>query len=63
MDNLDRLFGHDAWNTRQLLTRSPSLSDEQLDRRFPIGDDSLRYTFENVVRNGGLDRPDLRTSG
>ena len=64
MDNLDRLFGHDAWNTRQLLTRSPSLSDEQLDRAAPVSlngdapltaqflieDHALRHSFHHLAR-------------
>jgi uncharacterized damage-inducible protein DinB len=51
MDILDRLLGHDAWTTRQLLTRSNGLSDEQLDRRFPIGHGSLRDTFVHIIWN------------
>jgi uncharacterized damage-inducible protein DinB len=51
MDILDRLLGHDAWTTRQLLIRCRGLTDEQLDRRFPIGHESLRDTFVHVVRN------------
>jgi uncharacterized damage-inducible protein DinB len=51
MDILDRLLDHDAWTTRELLTRSRGLTDEQLDRRFPIGHGSLRDTFAHVVGN------------
>lgn len=49
MDILDRLLGHDAWTTRQLLLRCRELSDEQLDRTFDIGARSLRGTFEHLV--------------
>lgn len=49
MDLLDRLLGHDAWTTRQLLLRCRELTDEQLDRRFDIGDRSLRGTFLHVI--------------
>src|SRR5579859_5086122 len=49
MNILDRLLGHDAWTTRQLLLRCHELSDEQLDRRFDIGDRSLRQTFEHLI--------------
>ncbi len=49
MNILDRLLGHDAWTTRQLLLRCRELSDEQLDRRFDIGDRSLRQTFEHLI--------------
>lgn len=51
MDILDRLLGHDAWTTRQLLLRCRDLTVEQLDRRFDIGDRSLRQTFVHVIRN------------
>jgi uncharacterized damage-inducible protein DinB len=51
MDVLDRLLGHDAWTTRQLLLRCRELSDEQMDRRFDIGDRSLRETFRHVIEN------------
>jgi uncharacterized damage-inducible protein DinB len=51
MDILDRLLGHDAWTTHQLLLRCRELTDEQLDRRFDIGDRSLRETFQHVIEN------------
>lgn len=51
MDLLDRLLGHDAWTTRQLLLLCEPLSDEQLDREFDIGHRSLRATFAHVIRN------------
>ena len=49
MTILDRLLGHDAWTTRQLLLRCRELSDEQLDRVFDIGDRSLRDTFVHMI--------------
>jgi uncharacterized damage-inducible protein DinB len=49
MTILDRLLGHDAWTTRQLLLRCRELSDEQLDRVFDIGDKSLRDTFVHLI--------------
>ena len=49
MDLLDRLLGHDAWTTRQLLLRCRDLTDEQLDRPFDIGDRSLRETFLHIL--------------
>jgi uncharacterized damage-inducible protein DinB len=49
MDILDRLLGHDAWTTRQLLLCCRELTDEQLDRRFDIGDRSLRETFQHII--------------
>jgi len=51
MDLLDRLLGHDAWTTRQLLLRCRELSDEQLDRDFDIGHRTVRTTFLHIIRN------------
>ncbi len=49
MDIVDRLLGHDAWTTRQLLLRCRELSDAQRDQSFDIGDRSLRQTFEHLI--------------
>lgn len=49
MTILDRFLGHDAWTTRQLLLRCRELSDEQLARKFDIGDRSLHQTFEHII--------------
>ena len=51
MDLLDRLLGHDAWTTRQLLLRCRDLTDEQLDREFDIGHRTVRATLVHVIRN------------
>ena len=51
MDLLDRLLGHDAWTTRQLLRRCRDLTDEQLDREFDIGHRTVRATFLHILRN------------
>ena len=51
MDLLDRLLGHDAWTTRQLLDICSGLTDEQLDRRFDIGHGSVRATLDHVISN------------
>lgn len=51
MDLLDRLLGHDAWTTNQLLELCTSLSDEQLDRDFDIGPATLRKTFDHIIWN------------
>ncbi len=51
MDLLDRLLGHDAWTTRQLLLRCRNLTDEQLDREFDIGHRTVRATLLHVIRN------------
>ena len=51
MDLLDRLLGHDAWTTRQLLLRCRDLTDEQLDREFDIGHRTVRATLLHIIRN------------
>ncbi|MCC9604861.1 DinB family protein [Blastopirellula sp. JC732] len=51
MDLLDRLLGHDAFTTRQLLDLAERLDDEQLDREFDIAHRTVRRTFEHVVWN------------
>ena len=51
MDLLDRLLGHDAWTTRQLLLLCCDLTAEQLDREFDIGHRTVRATFHHIIRN------------
>jgi uncharacterized damage-inducible protein DinB len=51
MDLLDRLLEHDDWATKQLLSLSAGLSDEQLDREFDIGNRTLRATFDHIILN------------
>jgi uncharacterized damage-inducible protein DinB len=51
MDLLDRLLGHDAWTTRQLLEIASTLPDEALDQKHDIGHGTLRATFTHIVRN------------
>ena len=51
MDLLDRLLGHDAWTTRQLLELARRLSDDELDREFEIGHRTVRRTLEHIVWN------------
>ncbi len=51
MDLLDRLLGHDAWTTRQLLGRCQQLTDRQLDRQFDIGHRTVRATLLHIIRN------------
>jgi uncharacterized damage-inducible protein DinB len=51
MDLLDRLLGHDAWTTRELLRRAEGLEDEALDRTFDLGHGSVRATLLHLVRN------------
>jgi uncharacterized damage-inducible protein DinB len=51
MDLLDRLLGHDAWTTKQLLLVSQGLTDEQLDREFDIGYRTVRATLNHIINN------------
>ena len=51
MNLLDRLLGHDASTTRQLLLLCQRLSDEELDREFDIAHRTVRATFEHIIRN------------
>ena len=51
MDMIDRLLKHDAWTTQQLLDLCLPLTDDQLDRSFPIGLQTLRKTWMHVVGN------------
>lgn len=51
MDLLDRLLGHDAWTTRQLLLQSRTLTDAQLDQPFDLGLGTLRLTFGHIIDN------------
>lgn len=51
MDILDRLLGHDAWTTRQLLLACQSLPDTLLDKEFEVDHQSLRDTFVHLIRS------------
>lgn len=51
MDLLDRLLQHDAWTTGQLIECCRSLSDQQLDRQFDIGHQSIRATLHHIIFN------------
>lgn len=51
MDLLNRLLGHDAWTTHQLLLLCQNLNDEQLDRQFDIGHRTVRATLLHIIRN------------
>src|SRR5690606_30577076 len=48
---LDRLLGHDAWTTRQLLLRCQDLPAGELDREFDIGQRTVRATLLHIIRN------------
>jgi len=51
MDILDRLLGHNSTAFRQLLELSRGLSEEQLDRKFPIGLGSVRATIHHILES------------
>jgi uncharacterized damage-inducible protein DinB len=51
MDLLDRLLGHDAWTTRQLLLGCRELSDGQLDQEFDIAHRTVRATLIHIIGN------------
>ena len=51
MDMLDRLLGHDAWTTDQLLQRCRELTPTQLTQSFDIGHEGLKATLEHMIGN------------
>ena len=51
MTLLDRLLGHDAWTTRQLLVLCRSLTNAQMDAVFDMSHGTLRKTFLHILRN------------
>ena len=51
MTLLDRLLGHDAWTTRQMLLLCKPLPNAQLDARFDMSHGSVRSTFLHIIRN------------
>jgi uncharacterized damage-inducible protein DinB len=51
MDILERLLGHDAWTTRQLLKRCWELSTAQMNQVFDVGHGSLLTTWEHLIGN------------
>jgi len=51
MDLLDRLLGHEAWTTGQVLASAAGLTEAQLDQDFDIGHRTVRATFEHLIGN------------
>jgi uncharacterized damage-inducible protein DinB len=51
MDLLDRLLGHDAWTTRQILERCREVDDSQLHQSVDIGHESIYDTLVHMVGN------------
>jgi uncharacterized damage-inducible protein DinB len=51
VDLLDRLLGHDAWTTRQILDRCRELDDAQLHQQFDIGHETVYDTLVHMIGN------------
>jgi uncharacterized damage-inducible protein DinB len=51
VDLLDRLLGHDAWTTRQILLRCRDLTDAELHRRFDVGHETVHATLLHLIGN------------
>jgi uncharacterized damage-inducible protein DinB len=51
MDLLDRLLGHDAWTTTQILQRCCEITTDQLVQEFDIGHRALLPTIEHMIGN------------
>jgi uncharacterized damage-inducible protein DinB len=51
MTLLDRLLGHDAWTTRQMLLLCRDLPNAQLDATFDMSHGTVRKTFLHILRN------------
>jgi uncharacterized damage-inducible protein DinB len=51
MDILDRLLGHDAWTTRQILLRCRELDAAQLHQPFDVGHETVYETLLHMIGN------------
>jgi uncharacterized damage-inducible protein DinB len=51
MDILDRLLGHDAWTTHQVLEHARALPDLLLDQPFDFGHGGVRATALHMLGN------------
>jgi uncharacterized damage-inducible protein DinB len=51
MDLLDRLLGHDAWTTRQLLLRAGELDPAALHQTIDAGHESVYETLIHMIGN------------
>jgi uncharacterized damage-inducible protein DinB len=51
MTLLDRLLGHDAWTTRQMLLLCRDMPNAQLDANFDMSHGTIRKTFLHIIRN------------
>ncbi|MCZ6446229.1 MAG: DinB family protein [Planctomycetota bacterium] len=48
-DILNRLLGHNAWTTRQLVERARALTAEQYVQRFELGPGSVHDTLRHII--------------
>ncbi len=48
-DILNRLLGHNAWTTRQLVERARALTAEQYLQRFDLGPGSVHDTLRHII--------------
>jgi uncharacterized damage-inducible protein DinB len=51
MDLLDRLLGHDAWTTRQILERCHELPPAQLRQPIDAGHETVLSTLQHMIGN------------
>jgi uncharacterized damage-inducible protein DinB len=51
MDLLDRLLEHDCWTTGQILAICCTLSPEQLQTQFDVGNHTLGATLRHMIAN------------
>ncbi len=54
MDLLDRLLGHDAWTTREILDRCSDLTSEELHQDFDVGHRTVYETLVHMIANVGV---------
>jgi uncharacterized damage-inducible protein DinB len=51
MDLLDRLLGHDAWTTRQILDRCNEVNPADLHRKIDAGHETVYETLVHMIGN------------
>jgi uncharacterized damage-inducible protein DinB len=51
MDLLDRLLGHDAWTTRQILIRCTEVNPADLNRKIDAGHETVYDTLVHMIGN------------
>jgi uncharacterized damage-inducible protein DinB len=51
MDLLDRLLGHDAWTTRQILIRCNEVQPADLHRKVDVGHETVYDTLVHMIGN------------